>query len=127
VESYLPWITGSGGALVILALWVYAFFAGKIHSDRDFSKLEADNKDLRAANDRLQEALGLERQRSDAVAQAGGVTNQLISGLVKLATEHREAEAHEHSDAAHDHQVAADKADARALTALDLTAKDLGL
>jgi hypothetical protein len=55
------------------------------------------------------------------------VTNQLISGLVKLATEHREAEAHEHSDAAHDHKVAADKADARALPALDLTAKDLGL
>ena len=127
MTSWLPFITGSGGALAVMAFGLYLFLTGKLHSDRDFSKLEADNKDLRAANDRLQEALGLERQRSDAVAQAGGVTNQLISGLEKLATEHRDAEAHENSDAAHDHKVAADKADARALPALDLTAKDLGL
>jgi hypothetical protein len=124
VESYLPWITGSGGALVILALWVYAFFAGKIHSDRDYSKLESQNADLKAANDKLVEALALERQRSNDATQAGAVTNQLIGGLVKLATEHRAAEAHEHSDAAREHKDAADKADSRAL---DLTAKDLGL
>ena len=127
MQSYLPLITGGGGALVVMAIGLWLFLTGKVHSDPEFRKVERDNKDLRAANDRLQEALGLERQRSDAVAQAGGVTNQLISGLVKLATEHREAEAHEHSDAAHDHKVAADKADARALPALDLTAKDLGL
>jgi hypothetical protein len=124
VESYLPWITGSGGALVILALWVYAFFAGKIHSDRDYTKLESDNTNLRAANEKLTEALSLERQRSNDASQAGAVTNQLIGGLVKLATEHRAAEAHEHSDAAIEHKNAADKADAMAL---DLTAKDLGL
>ena len=122
MQSYLPYITGSGGALVILALWVYAFFAGKIHSDRDFSKLETDNAVLRAANDRLQEALSLERQRSDAVAQVGGVTNQLIGALTTLATEHRALEKHEHQDAS-------DKADAHAHATgtLDLTAKDLGL
>ena len=124
MASYLPLITGGGGALVVMAIGLYLFLTGKIHSDPEFRKLEADNGSLRAANERLQEALGLERQRSDAVAQAGGVTNQLISGLVRLATEHREAEAHEHNDAARDHKDAADKAETRAL---DLTAKDLGL
>jgi hypothetical protein len=120
VESYLPLITGGGGALVVLALWVYAFYAGKIHSDRDYSKLEADNTDLRGANEKLTEALALERQRSNDATQAGAVTNQLISGLVRLATEHRAAEKNEHQDAA-------DAAEARALTpGLDLTVKDLG-
>jgi hypothetical protein len=124
VTSYLPYITGSGGALAVMAFGLYLFLTGKLHSDREFSKVESDNTNLRAANEKLTEALSLERQRSNDAAQAGEVTNQLIGGLVRLATEHRAAEAHEHSDAAREHQDAADKADSRAL---DLTAKDLGL
>jgi hypothetical protein len=120
VDQLLPLITGSAGALVVLALWVYAFFSGKVHSDRDYSKLETENADLRAANDKLTEALGLERQRSNDAVQAGAVTNQLIGALTTLATEHRAAEKHEHQDAA-------DKAEAIAHPALDLTGKDLGL
>ena len=120
-SSWLPLITGSGGALVVLALWVSAFFTGKIHSDRDYTKLEADITDLQAANGKLQEALDLERQRSNDATAAGAVTNQLIGGLVKLAGEHRALEQHERQDAA-------GKADAGAVpSALDLTAKDLGL
>lgn len=124
MQNWLPYITGSGGALAVMALGLWLFLTGKIHSDPEFRKLETDNTDLRAANDKLTEALALERQRSNDAAQAGAVTNQLIGGLVKLATEHRAAEAHEHSDAAREHKDAADKAAARAL---DLTAKDLGL
>jgi hypothetical protein len=124
VTSYLPYITGSGGALAVMAFGLYLFLSGKLHSDREFSKVESDNTNLRAANEKLTEALSLERQRSNDAAQAGEVTNQLIGGLVRLATEHRAAEAHEHSDAAREHKDAADKADSRAL---DLTAKDLGL
>ena len=105
MESYLPYITGSGGALVILTLWVYAFFVGKIHSDRDYTKLETDNADLRTANDRLQDALALERQRSNDAAQAGAVTNQLIGILTNLAMERRAAPP----------------------ATLELTGKDLGL
>jgi hypothetical protein len=111
VDSYLPLITGGTGALVVLALWVYAFYIGKIHSDRDYLKLETDNADLKAANDKLSEALALERQRSSEVAQAGQVTNQLIGALTTLATEHRAAEQHEH----------------QAAPPLELTVKDLGL
>jgi len=71
---------------------------------------------------KLQEALALERQRSNDATQAATVTNQLIGALTTLATEHRAAEKHEHADAA-------GKADARAIAAgpLDLTGKDLGL
>ena len=71
---------------------------------------------------KLQEALALERQRSNDATQAATVTNQLIGALTTMATEHRAAEKHEHAEAA-------DKAEARALPAgsLDLTAKDLGL
>ena len=117
MESYLPLITGGGGAMVVLALWVWALATGKLHSDPEFTKVAAENADLKAANDKLTEALALERQRSNDATQAGAVTNQLIGALTTLATEHRAMEKHEHKDAA-------DKADARAL---DLTGKDLGL
>ena len=72
--------------------------------------------------EKLQEALALERQRSNDATQAGAVTNQLIGALTTLATEHRALEKHEHADAA-------DKAEAHAHAtgALDLTGKDLGL
>jgi hypothetical protein len=121
VSNYLPLITGGGGALVVLALWVWALATGKLHSDPEFTRVVAENDSLRAANDKLTEALGLERQRSNDATQAGAVTVQLIGALTTLATEHRAAEKHEHQDAA-------DKADARAHPAsLDLTAKDLGL
>ena len=120
MTSWLPYITGSGGALAVMAFGLYLFLSGKLHSDREFSKLERDNADLKAANDRLIEALGLERQRSNDATQAAGVTNSLIGALTTLATEHRAAEKHEHQDAA-------DKAEARAVPVLDLTGKDLGL
>jgi len=119
VDNLLPLITGGGGALVVLALWVWALATGKLHSDPEFAKLTAEADGLRAANDKLTEALALERQRSNDATQAGAVTTQLIGGLVQLATANRAAEKTEHQDAA-------DRADARALP-LDLTAKDVGL
>jgi len=61
-------------------------------------------------NDKLKDALELERQRSDDATKAGEVTNQLIGGLVRLA-EHRRAEVE-----------APGRPDG-----LDLAGKDLGL
>lgn len=79
--------------------------------------LEAGNrKDEEIA--KLQEALALERQRSNDATQAGAVTNQLISGLVKLASEHHD----EHSRAGAD-----SKALPGARGTLNLTGEDLGL
>jgi hypothetical protein len=85
VETFLPLITGGGGALVVLALWVYAFFMGKLHSDREFSKLEEENGELRAENQGLRLALATERKTVNETASAGQVTNQLISALAGLA------------------------------------------
>lgn len=89
MADYLPLITGGGGAMVVLALWVYAFFLGKIHSDSEFTKLEDENRSLRAENDGLRTALSTERRTVDDTASAGQVTNQLISALAGLAAGRR--------------------------------------
>jgi hypothetical protein len=65
-------------AVVLIAVW--AFYAGKIHSDREFSKLEKENEALKTA-------LAAERLRSDEAVRAGSVTNTLIGALRDVATE----------------------------------------
>lgn len=87
MEQYLPLITGSGGALVILAIIAWAFYAGRIHSDREFCKLEAENDALKAENTQYRIALETERKTVGEVASAGQVTNQLINALTTLASE----------------------------------------
>lgn len=87
MENLLPWITGSGGALVVLALVAWAFYAGRIHADREFSKLETENDQLRAENGQLRAALDTERKTVNETASAGQVTNQLITALAALAAE----------------------------------------
>jgi hypothetical protein len=86
VESYLPLITGPLGALVVLAIAIYLFLRGKIHSDREFGKLEAENGQLRAENGQLRLALDTERHTLNETAQAGAVTNQLITALTTIAS-----------------------------------------
>lgn len=69
------------GLLVAAALGaVWAFYTGKIHSDREFSKLEEENRVLR-------DAVQAERTRADELARAGTVTNQLIGALTQVAAE----------------------------------------
>ena len=40
METYIPLITGSGGALAVLMLWLSLILAGKLHTEQEFSKLE---------------------------------------------------------------------------------------
>lgn len=87
MESLLPWVTGSGGALVVLALGLWGFYTGKIHPDREFGKLEEENGQLRAENGQLRAALDTERKTVNETASAGQVTNQLITALAALAAE----------------------------------------
>lgn len=82
MQNYLPLITGSAGALVVLALVAWAFYEGKIHSDPEFQALRSENAELKAA-------LATERTAGDEMAKAGGVTNQLIGALASLASERR--------------------------------------
>lgn len=90
--SLLPLITGTGGALVVLSLWVYAFFSGKIHSDREYSKLEAENDQLHAEMGQYRLALDIERRTVNETVQAGTVTNQLITALTTMAAGQRTAQ-----------------------------------
>lgn len=118
----------SGGVVVVLI--ILGFLIPKPAHTRTLE--DSAHKDEEIA--KLQEALALERQRSNDATQAATVTNQLIGALTTLATEYRTLEKHEHQDATtlaaehraaekHEHQEAADKADARAL---DLAGKDPG-
>lgn len=85
LESYLPWITGSGGALVALAIGLYLFLTGKLHSHAEFRKQEAENDQLRAENNQYRFALEIERKTLNEAASAGQVTNQLITALTTIA------------------------------------------
>lgn len=86
MQDFLPLITGGGGALVVLSIVAWAFYIGKLHSDREFSKLETENDQLRSSNEQYRLALEAERRTLNETAQAGAVTNQLIAALTSLAT-----------------------------------------
>lgn len=89
MSSFLPLITGGAGAIVVLALVAYAFYIGKLHSDREFSRLEAENEQLREAYVRQQGALETERRAANSAAEAGQVTNQLITALTAIAADRK--------------------------------------
>lgn len=89
MTEYLPVITGSGGALAVLVLWLTLILAGKLHTDQEFSKLNDENANLREENAQLRAALDSERRSASDVARAGTVTNQLISALTDLAAERK--------------------------------------
>jgi hypothetical protein len=92
-----PLISSAPSAAVAIAM-LWLFISGKIHSDREFKALEAENAELKRA-------LAAERQAVNETAAAGGVTNQLIGALASLAAGRQDAP----------------------LPRRDVTAKDLGL
>ena len=86
MQDWLPWITGSGGCLVVLVIAVWALATGKVHSHAEFSKLEAENAALEKENERIREALATERRTVNETAATGQVANQLITALVSVAS-----------------------------------------
>lgn len=87
MQSWIPLVTGSGGALVVLAIVAYLLGMGKLHSDAEYQRLADENKDLKAA-------LETERTTNNELARAGGVTNKLIGALVDVATDRHAEGAH---------------------------------
>jgi hypothetical protein len=88
LSGLYPWITGAGGALVVLAAGLFLFISGKIHSDSEFQRVLAENESLKSA-------LASERQANNELAQTGGVTNKLIGALVDVVTDrHHETGQH---------------------------------
>lgn len=71
----------------ILALvFLYLFLAGKVHSASEYSRLEAERDYWRETSERLSDAASTERKTSTELAQAGTVTNQLISAITQIAS-----------------------------------------
>lgn len=89
LETYLPLITGSGGALAVLVTGISMLLSGKLHSHSEFRKLEAENGQLRQENNQYRFALETERKTVNEAISAGQVTNQLISALMVIAAERR--------------------------------------
>ena len=77
-QSWVPLITGSGGALVVLAILAWLLIIGKLHSDAEFQARSKEIEDLKTA-------LQTERTVNNELAHAGGVTNRLIGALVDVA------------------------------------------
>jgi len=92
VTEYLPLITVSAGALVVLVLWLAALLNRKLHTDGEFQRLEMENISLREENAQLRAALDSERRSASDVARAGAVTNQLITALTELAAERKQVQ-----------------------------------
>ncbi len=101
----------SGGVVVILI--ILGYLVPKPTHTRVLEESAAKDEEI----SKLQEALALERQRSNDATQAAEVTNQLIGGLVKLASGHH--------DEGHSPDVTTAVQGAPA--PLGLTGKDLGL
>jgi hypothetical protein len=95
-SALLNILTGAGvaGAFCVL------FLIGAIFPRSSVTELKAENARKDEVIGKLQDALDLERQRSNDATQAASVTNQLIGALTTLATEHRAMEKHEHKEAA---------------------------
>ena len=72
MTSVLPDVTGSAGALVVLAIVCYLFYTGKLHSDREFSKLEQEK-------DEYKSALASERTAVDEQASDHGFLGILVA------------------------------------------------
>ena len=92
MSTYIPLITGSGGALVVLVLWLTLLLTGRLHTEQEFSKLNDENISLREENFQLHAALDSERRSASDVARAGTVTNQLITALTELAAERKQVQ-----------------------------------
>lgn len=73
-SALIPVFLNAGVAGVVLLLFVFGLIVPKGHV-----------KDLKEENQRLREALSLERARGDAAVQATNTTNQILGALHEIA------------------------------------------
>lgn len=84
--SELPFVTGSGGALAVLFIWLLLFLEGKLHTEREYAKLEEENRELREERDQLRQAVDLERKAANDAKDTAQLTNQLLTAFITVST-----------------------------------------
>ena len=76
MSSYLPLITGSGGALIVLALGLWLSLTGMIVP-------KATHDEMREQRDEYKRIAELERARGDAGVAAGQIVKDVMVSLHK--------------------------------------------
>lgn len=70
MTEILPYVTGSAGALVVLAFVAWGFYTGKLHSDREFGREVKRADTLEQALKEGAQALADATKRADAAVRA---------------------------------------------------------
>lgn len=94
-SSLLNLITGTAGALVVLALVAWAFYSGHLHSDREFQREVKRGDTLEAAAAEKDKAITEAAARADAAVRA----SELIAGAFTEARRRRGGRADTHGTA----------------------------
>ena len=83
LSSYLPLITGGGGAIVVLVLAVWMFLTDKVHPDGEFQRILAALNAEKEAHARTREALAI----ASARAEAGMRPAELLAAVLQNTKE----------------------------------------
>lgn len=94
-SSLLNLITGTAGALVVLALVAWAFYTGKLHSDKEFQREVRRGDTLQAAAAEKDKAITEAAARADAAVRA----SELIADAFTEARRRRGGRADTHGTA----------------------------
>lgn len=69
-ESLVGLISGSGGALGVILVWLTLILAGKEHTNSEFERERERGDKLEEANEELQRALTAANARAEAAVRA---------------------------------------------------------
>lgn len=96
MADYLPYITGSGGALAVLAIGIWLIVTGKLHTRGEFDRVLEERGHYK-------DALETERITNNELARSGTVTSKVLDALVEVARDRNDrdrAEIEQHRRAA---------------------------
>ena len=89
LSELLPWLTGSGGAIAVMAAGGYLLLTGRLVTGREFKRVIAGQEKLEQANNVLIESLRVQREQNSQLLNSSEVTTGLLRALQDLAHERR--------------------------------------